>query len=68
MKKAATGLPHSKSLLRNIMRDTAGTARPWNAFVAALAKIRDRDQFLLVGYVVMPKQVQVLIGEPKKGT
>ena len=68
MRKAAAGLPHSKWLPRNIMRDTAGTARPWNAFDAALAKIRDRDQFLLAGYVMMPKQVQVLIGEPKKGT
>ena len=68
MRKAAAGLPHSKAPLRNIMRDTAGTARPKNAFDAALAKIRDRDQFLLVGYVMMPKQVQVLIGEPKKGT
>jgi hypothetical protein len=35
------------------MRDTAGTARPWNAFVAALAKIRDRYHFLLVGYVAV---------------
>ena len=66
MRKAAAGLPHSKSLLSNIMRDTAGTARPGNAFVAALAKIRDRDHFLLAGYVMMRKQVQVLIGEPKK--
>jgi hypothetical protein len=51
--KAAAGLPHSKSLLRNIMRDSAGTARPGNAFAAALAKIRERYHFLLVGYVVV---------------
>jgi hypothetical protein len=50
------------------MRDSAGTARPGNPFVAALAKIGDRDQFLLVGYVVMPNYEHVLIGEPKKGT
>jgi hypothetical protein len=53
MKKAATGLPHSKSLLRNIMRDSGGTARLWNAFVAALEKMRDRYHFLLVGYVAV---------------
>lgn len=68
MRKAAAGLPHSKSLLRNIMRDSAGTARPWNAFDAALATIGDRDQFLLVEYVLMPNYVHVQIGEPKKGT
>ena len=68
MRKAAAGLPHSKWLPRNIMRDTAGTARPWNAFDAALAKIRDRDHFLLAGYVMMPNYVHVLIGERKKGT
>jgi hypothetical protein len=62
MRKAAAGLPHAKSLPRNIMRDTAGTARPWNAFVRALAKIGDRDQCLLVRYVMMPNYVHVLIG------
>ena len=53
MKKAAAGLPLSKSPLRNIMRDTTGTARHRNVFVAAQAKIRDRDRFLLVGYVAV---------------
>ena len=53
MRKAAAGLPHSKSLLRNIMRDTAGTARHRNVFDVALTKIRDRDRFLLVGYVAV---------------
>ena len=67
MRKAAAGLPHSKSLPRNITQDTAGTARPWNAFDAALATIGERDQFLLVGYVMMPNYVHVLIWEPKKG-
>ena len=53
MRKAAAGLPHSKALLRNIMRDTAGTAQLWNAFVAALAKIRERYHFFLVGCVAV---------------
>ena len=53
MRKAAAGLPHSKALLRNIIRDTAGTARLWNAFDAALAKIRDRDHIFLVGCVAV---------------
>ena len=53
MRKAAAGLPHSKLLLRKIMGDSAGTAQPKNAFDAVLAKIRDRDHFLLVGYVAV---------------
>ena len=53
MRKAAAGLPHSKAVLRNIMRDTAGTARHRNAFDAALAAIRDRVHFRLVGYVAV---------------
>jgi putative transposase len=39
-----------------------------NAFVHALGKIRERYQFLLVGYVVMPDHVHLLISEPKQGT
>ena len=53
MRKAAAGLPHSKALLRNIMRDTVGIARLWNAFVAVLAKMRDCYHLLLVGYVAV---------------
>jgi putative transposase len=40
-----------------------GTARARNAFVAALAKIRERYRFRLIGYVVMPEHVHLLIGE-----
>ena len=39
-----------------------------NLFVHALGKIRERYQFMLVGYVVMPEHVHLLIGEPAKGT
>ncbi len=42
--------------------------RARNLFVHALAKIRERYNFLLVGYVVMPDHVHLLIGEPAKGT
>ena len=37
-------------------------------FVDTLGKIRDRYQFALVGYVVMPEHVHLLISEPKRGT
>jgi putative transposase len=45
-----------------------GTVRARNVFVEALAKIRERYRFLLVGYVVMPEHVHLLISEPPKGT
>ena len=45
-----------------------GTVRARNGFVEALAKIRGRYKFLLVGYVVMPEHVHLLISEPAKGT
>jgi putative transposase len=45
-----------------------GTARARNAFVAALAKIRERYQFRLIGYVVMPEHVHLLISESAKCT
>lgn len=38
-----------------------------NVFVEALGKIRERYEFLLVGYVVMPEHVHLLIGEPAIG-
>jgi len=45
-----------------------GTVRARNVFVQALAKIRVRYQFLLVGYVVMPEHVHLLISESAKGS
>jgi putative transposase len=45
-----------------------GTARARNVFVHALGKIRERCEFLLVGYVVMPNHVHLMISEPAKGT
>ena len=44
-----------------------GTARARNLFVQALGDVRNRHQFSLLGYVVMPEHVHLLIGEPKKG-
>lgn len=43
------------------------TARARNLFVQAPGEVRNRHQFSLVGYVVMPEHVHLLIGEPKKG-
>ncbi len=45
-----------------------GTARARNAFVAALAKVRERYRFRLIGYVVMPEHVHLLISESAKCT
>ena len=44
------------------------TVRARNLFVKALGQIRERYQFRLVGYVVMPEHVHLLISEPAKGT
>jgi putative transposase len=44
------------------------TKRARNLFVHTLGKIRERYQFALVGYVVMPEHVHLLISEPVKGT
>ena len=44
------------------------SARSKNLFVEALARVRDRYGFALVGFVVMPEHVHLLIGEPAKGT
>ena len=44
------------------------TMRARNLFVHALAKIRERYKFLLVGYVVMPNHVHLLISESSKGS
>ena len=40
-----------------------GTARARYAFVAALARIRERYHFRLIGYVVIPEHVHLLISE-----
>jgi putative transposase len=45
-----------------------GTVRARNLFLRALGKIRERYEFLLVGYVVMPNHVHLLISESPKAT
>jgi putative transposase len=44
------------------------TMRARNVFVQALGEIRERYNFSLVGYVVMPNHVHLLISESAKGT
>jgi REP-associated tyrosine transposase len=44
------------------------SARSRNLFVDALARVRERYGFALVGFVVMPEHVHLLIGEPSHGT
>jgi len=45
-----------------------GTARARNLFVQALDKIRQRYEFRLLGYVVMPNHVHLLISESPKAS
>jgi putative transposase len=49
-------------------RPLLGTARKRDAFLRILNEVRERYQFWLVGYVVMPKHIHLLLSEPKVGT
>ena len=44
------------------------SVRAMNIFVKIFGEVRDRHEFTLVGYVVMPEHIHLLIGEPQKGT
>src|SRR5579864_1426609 len=44
------------------------SVRARNVFVQILGQVRDRYEFSLVGYVVMPDYVHLLIAKPAKGT
>jgi putative transposase len=44
------------------------SVRARNVFVHILGEVRDRYEFSLVGYVVMPEHIHLLISEPAKGT
>jgi putative transposase len=44
------------------------SARAKNLFVMVLGEVRDRYEFALVGYVVMPEHIHLLISESAKGT
>jgi REP element-mobilizing transposase RayT len=43
------------------------TARARDLFVGVLERFRQRYQFVVVGYVVMPEHFHLLISEPEKG-
>jgi len=44
-----------------------GTRRRRDLFLAVLEQVRQRYDFVVVGYVVMPDHVHLLIGEPERG-
>src|SRR5580704_12438881 len=44
------------------------SAHARNLFVKILSEVRDRHEFALVGYVVMPNHIHLLISEPPQGT
>ncbi|MHB1938536.1 MAG: REP-associated tyrosine transposase [Acidobacteriaceae bacterium] len=54
---------------------SCGQRRPYlqtpdarNHFLAAFERVRQRHQFSVIGYVVMPEHVHLLITEPETGT
>jgi putative transposase len=49
-------------------RPLLGTAKKRDIFLKILDGVRERYQFLLVGYVVMPEHIHLLISEPKVGS
>ena len=48
-------------------RPLLGTAKKRDVFLKILDEVRERYQFSLVGYVVMPEHIHLLISEPKAG-
>jgi putative transposase len=45
-----------------------GTARARDCFLTILSEVRERYDFALLGYVVMPEHIHLLISEPRVGT
>jgi putative transposase len=48
-------------------RPLLGTPRARDLFLEVMEQIRQRHQFLIVGYVVMPEHVHLLFTEPERG-
>ncbi|MGH9511555.1 MAG: REP-associated tyrosine transposase [Terriglobales bacterium] len=46
---------------------TIGSRRRRDLFLKKLEEVRQRYDFVIVGYVVMPEHIHLLIGEPEKG-
>jgi putative transposase len=49
-------------------RPLLGTPRKRDALLKILNEVRERYQFSVLGYVVMPEHIHLLISEPKAGT
>ena len=45
-----------------------GTARARDCFLRILSEVRERYDFALLGYVVIPEHIHLLINEPRVGT
>ena len=48
-------------------RPLLGTPRSRDLFLEVMEQIRQRHQFVVVGYVVMPEHVHLLFSEPERG-
>jgi putative transposase len=49
-------------------RPWLGSARRKDLFLTVLEQVRQRYQFVVLGYVVMPEHIHLLISEPERGT
>jgi hypothetical protein len=45
-----------------------GTPQARDCFLRILSEVRERYDFALLGYVVMPEHIHLLINEPRVGT
>jgi len=48
-------------------RPLLGTPRSRDLFLEVMEQVRQRHQFVVVGYVVMPEHVHLLFSEPERG-
>jgi hypothetical protein len=53
--------------LLSTLSPSRGTPRSRDLFLEVMEQIRQRHQFVVVGYVVMPEHVHLLFTEPEPG-
>jgi putative transposase len=63
-----TGYLHFITTSCHYRRPLLGTPRRRALFLKVLEQVRERYQFAVVGYVVMPEHVHLLISEPDRGS
>jgi len=61
------GYSHFITTSRYPRRPVLGTPRSRDLFLEVMEQIRQRHQFVVVGYVIMPEHVHLLFTEPERG-